>query len=176
VANPAYEFWTDPEYASFAVALGLYLSLVGFAGLASSVGFALLSMKEENQGRPATANLSKSLALAVPFLFGVGTATALGKPYVPAIGAVLLVSGVQFACVLGVLRKRPLLPQAWSPVRQLTLNLRHISHYQAHTRWVLLQSHWSSGLKKLPRCEAKKAIKEARRWRTIHGLELPFLD
>lgn len=176
VVNPGYEFWSDPEYARFAIVLGFYLSLVGFAGLAASVGFALLSMKEVNQGRPAAANLSKSLAVAVPLLFGVGTATALGKPYVPALGAVLLVSGVQYACVLGVLRKRPLLSQAWSPVRKLTLNLRHISHYQAHTRWVLLQSHWSSGVEKLSRREAKRAIKEARRWRTNHGLELPFLD
>ncbi|WP_146072328.1 hypothetical protein [Arthrobacter sp. Y81] len=175
VASPGYEFWLDPEYARFAIVLAVYLSLIGFVGLAVSVGFALLSMKEENQGSPAAA-IAKWLAAAVPFLFGVGTATALGKPYIPALCAVLLVTGVQYACMCGILRKRRLLPRAWSPVRQLTLCIRQMTHYQAHTHWALLQSRWSSGVEKLPRREAKKAIKEARRWRTKHGLELPFFD
>ncbi|WP_427134177.1 hypothetical protein [Pseudarthrobacter sp. S9] len=175
VVNPGYEFWSDPRYARFAIGLGLYVFVVGLTGLAASVGLALLALKVENQGRKGTSHASKSLALSVPILFVAGTAATLRTPYVPALVTVFLVGGVQYACARGILQKRTLLPQAWNPVRRLVLNLRQLNHDQAHTRWVLLQSSWSSGVEKLPRREAKKAIKEAREWRTNHGLALEFL-
>lgn len=176
VVTPDYEFWTDPLYANFAIGLGLYLLVVGLAGLALTAGLSLLSLRVGNQGRAKGSAVCKSLSLAVPFLFGLGTATALGTPYIPALGAVLLVSWVQYACAMGLLREGPLRAQTWSPVRRLILNLRQLSHFQAHTRWMLLQTHWSAGLDRLPRRDAKKAIKEARHWRAKHALALPFLD
>ncbi|WP_104062698.1 hypothetical protein [Arthrobacter sp. 4R501] len=176
MVNPGYEFWADPKYAGFALLLGIYLSVLGFTGLAAAVGFAVLSLKAENQDRPAESNTYKWLAIAVPYLFAVGTAIALGTPYVPALGAALLVTGVQHACVLGILSRRSLAQQSWNPARRLTLNLRQVFHHEAHTRWALLRRQWSSAVEKLHRRDAKKAIKEARLWRTKNGLALPFLD
>lgn len=176
VVTPDYEFWKDPYYTHYMIELCLYLLVAGLAGLALTAWLSLLSLKVENQGRAKRSALYKSLSLAVPILFGISTGTALGTPYVPALGAVLLVSCVQCACAIGLMREGPLRTPNWSPVRRLTLNIRQLSHFQSHSRWMLLQKHWSAGLESLPRREAKRAIKEARLWRANNGLELPFLD
>ena len=176
IVNPGYAFWADSKYIGFAIVFSLYLFFLGLVGLVVGTGFALFSLQAQHHGRPAASNGHKWLAIAVPYLFAVGTATALGTPYLPALGAVVLVTGVQHACVLGVLNRQPLIQQKWSPVRRLTLNLRQAAHYEANGRWVVLQSQWSSALKKLHRRDAKKAIKEAKAWRMKNGLGLPFLD
>lgn len=139
IGNPGYEFWADSQYIGFAIVFGLYLSVLGLVGLVIGTGFALFSLKAQHQGRPVASNAYKWLAIAVPYLFAAGTATVLGTPYLPALGAVLLVTGVQHACVLGVLNRQPLPQQKWSPVRRLTLSLRQAVHHEAHTRWGVLQ-------------------------------------
>ncbi|MEO5320526.1 hypothetical protein PV761_18300 [Arthrobacter sp. CC3] len=105
IVNPGYEFWADSKYIGFAIVLGLYLSVLGFVGLVVGTGFALCSLKAQHHGRPAASNAHKWLATTVPYLFAVGTATVLGTPYPPVLGAVLLVTGVQHACVLGLLTR-----------------------------------------------------------------------
>lgn len=176
IMSPGYRFWGDVQYVRLLIIAGVYFAVCSLFGLAISIAFALLSLRLGNQGRPRASRVFKSFACSIPVIFVGGTAAAFGTSNLPVMAGILFMGWVHFSCAQTLCQKGRAAPRPWNPGSRLALNIANLTHEQAQNRAKLLQAHWSSGIDRLSRREAKRATKEAREWRANHHFVLPFLD